>query len=169
MLPVIFTSAWYHSCSFSSRWLICKEYTKQWGNLTITSDQGLDAGISHVSHQSDFQMLPIMVVYSLAFLQYICLLIYSKTEKKTTDWQTGLDVTLKEERSVPCLKPKQWWRKKGQAMFGAKLEGCLLICVRSLWTLFEVKTGHAWPFQLCIWISTWVNLQGWEPCKCVCV
>lgn len=44
MLAVIFTSVWYHSCSFTPRWLICKEYAKQWWNLPITSDQALDGG-----------------------------------------------------------------------------------------------------------------------------
>lgn len=54
-------------------------------------------------------------------------------------------------------------------MFGAKLGCCLLICVWFLWTLFEVKTGHAWPSQLCIWVSTTLNLQGWGLWHCMCL
>lgn len=61
-----------------------------------------------------------------------------------------------------------WWKREvcwlwnpiRKSVFGAKLGRCLLVCVRSLWTLFKVKTGHAWPSDLCVCVSTGPN-QGW--------
>lgn len=61
-----------------------------------------------------------------------------------------------------------WWKREvcwlwnpiRKSVFGAKLGCCLLVCVRSLWTLFKVKTGHAWPSDLCVCVSTGPN-QGW--------
>lgn len=69
-----------------------------------------------------------------------------------------------------------WWKRKiswlwnpiRKSVFAAKRGCCLLVCVRFPLTLFKVKTGHAWPSDLCIYVSTGPN-QGWmvaRACEC---
>lgn len=69
-----------------------------------------------------------------------------------------------------------WWKREvcwlwnpiRKSVFGAKRGCCFLVCVRSLWTLFKVKTGHTRPSDLCICVSTGPN-QGWmATCACEC-
>lgn len=79
-------------------------------------------------------------------------------------------ITWNEEWRAVCLEPKQFYRKEGEAMFGAKLRCCLWFCVLSVQSLFEVKTGHPWPSRVCIWVSIGLILHRWySACACVCV